>query len=243
MTLLHEILAVEGELKAAAERAMGRARKVFTSGQLLGMHRTYRPLDEEGETFPDEEQLLGTTVGLELDSVREAFGAWLDVSLQKEITNRDATAKISIQDLYWELPATALLNLESKLADLRKLIDAIPTNDPAKRWEWNEDMEPPCYVSNPVVSFRTKKEIVHQVKYEATPEHPAQVHTYSQDTRVGEYETVSFSGALNASEKRAVLRRVETLQRVVKAARMRANQAEVEDFSLADKLFGYIFGG
>lgn len=242
MGKLHEVLAVEGDLKGAAQRALSHMRGVFTDGvsRLVGQARKYQPLEEGGETWADEVIALATTVSDELGVVRLAFGHWLDASIQKEVTNTKTLADVVIDGevLLAGLPATALLNLESKLAELRKAYSLIPTNDPAEQWGF--DTQQGCYVSGLRITYKTKKTLLSHIAYEATPEHPAQVKTFSEDVRIGAWTTVIHSGAETPANKQRFLSRIDALAQAVKQARQRANSIDVEDVHVAIALFDYI---
>lgn len=240
---LHALLAVEGALKSAAQRAVAECRQLFDGGKgrFLGQQRIYVPLDENGETMEPQVQILGTTVAEELGVVATVYGKWLDAALQKEITNTGTLATLETADELLnlaDLPATALLNLEGKLAEIRSLIAAIPTNDPAKQWEW--DTQQGCYVAAPETSYRTEKEFRTHVEYEATPEHPAQVQTFAQDRRIGTWTTTHQSGMITTARARILLQRVDNLIAATKRARMRANDCEVTSVHIAEDIFAYI---
>jgi hypothetical protein len=80
------------------------------------------------------------------------------------------------------------------------------------------------------------------VKAEATEKHPAQVEVYYEDITVGYWRTVKFSGALPAQRINELLARVERLQEAVKFAREEANNLEVEEQKVGEKVFQYLFG-
>ncbi len=239
---LHQLLAVEPELKAAVGREASRVLSLFKDGKvrLMGHLKVYEPLDEGGEDFPSETVPLATTVEFELSTMREVYGAWIDAAMQKEVTNQRARADITLDDENetWHLPATALLNLESKLAELRQLYAAIPTLDPTKVWEWDEDKE--VYAAEPEIRFRTKKLMRTHVAYAATVEHPAQVENYNEDVRVGFTTSVVQSGTITLARKRLYLQRIDELIKVVKTARQQANTQEVSLVFLGDPIFSYI---
>ena len=241
MAKLHELLAVEGDLASAAQAVLKEVKGLLGSPEkFLGRVRTYRPLEEDGQTQPNETTNLSTTVDKELARLSTHFGNWLNASIQKEVTNQKTSADIVVgeQIIAERLPATALLNLESKLASLKSVLVAIPTNDTTERWEWDTEAE--AWVSEPRITFSTKKTVKHHVAYEATKEHPAQVQAYNEDVRVGEWTTIIRSGMLRPSQKRDILERLDKLIMAVKAARQRANQAEIEDVQIAKKLLDYI---
>lgn len=245
MGKLHELLAVEPGLRAQAQRAANKAKSIFTDGRerLIGRIRTYQPTDEEGERFEDEIEMLVTTVSAELAEFGTAFSAWIDAAVQKEVTNQGTGAAVMIDDnaIIENLPATALLNLESKLVEIRQIYAAVPVNDAAQQWDWDDDLG--CYTSRPRVTYRTKKVPKSHVLYEATPEHPAQVEMFTEDVRVGTWTTAFHSGAFTPQERRERLARIDTLLRAIKAARQRANNVDVTSIHVAEVIFKYIDRG
>lgn len=241
MGKLHEVLAVEQDLKGQAQRAMSQVKGTFGSPErFLGQVRVYEALEEGGDQFPREEKELATTVDEQLGVLRDVFGRYLDATIQKEVTNQITHADVVIGGtiLFPDLPATALLNLEARLAEIRDVFRAIPTNDPTEKWYWDEDGE--CWKSATKIQYRTAKRMGSYVAYEATPEHPAQVEVYNEDVRVGTWATTVKSGMIHSSQKRLYLERIEALMLAVKQARQRANDVEVEPVHM-DKVFGFIF--
>lgn len=238
MPKLHELLAVEGELASRVD--FKGLKELFAQSQkFLGQVRKYRPLEDNGKTQPDEITNLSTTVETEVRQLFKVFADWADTSLQKEVTNMRTNAVIELDGVKFELPAPALLNLESKLANLRSVLEAIPVNDTTERWEW--DAESQTYVSAPRVTYRTEKVPKSIVGYEATDKHPAQVQWYTEDVRVGEWTTIIRSGMISPSKKREVLQRLDKIAAEVKKARQRANDVEVVEVKLADTLLKYVW--
>ena len=236
---LHQLLAVEPELKSAVGREGARVLSLFKDGKvrLMGHFKFYEPLEDGGETFPSETVPLATTVEAELSALHEVYAAWIDAAIQKEVTNQSASAEWGLFTPLW-LPATAFLNLETKLAEIRQVYAEIPTLDPTRVWEWDDDKE--VYEAAPEIRYRSKKLMRSHVSYEATPEHPAQVETYSEDIRIGQTTSVVQSGAITLARKRQYLRRVDELIRQVKVARQRANTQEVADVHVGKAIFEYI---
>lgn len=244
MGKLHESIAVQKDLQAAAQNVVKSVKHLFESGheRLLGKMRSYQPVDEDGQQFADEITELATTVEGQLAAMWGAYGPWLDAAFQKETTNQHARADIVINDVLIakDVPVTALLNLEGKLAELKGVYARIPTNDPTEQWTW--DKQQGQWMSQERVTYRGQKVLRAFVKYEATPEHPAQVESYGEDVRVGAWTTVIRSGMLSPTEKGELLMRIDTLLRAVKQARQRANCEEVKKVCIADILLDYIVG-
>lgn len=243
MGQLHELLAVEGDLKRAAEQEVKRIAALFVQGisRFQGLIKTYKPFEEGGESFPDEIVPRATSVQEELEELKAVFGKWIDSNVQKESTNQIAIADLVVdgKTLFTEVPATALLNLESKLTILRNLLQATPVLDPAKVWEWDENKG--AFLAAPEVRYRTQKKLRSKEVSPATVKHAAQVETWREDVRIGEWKTVIESGMLTIVEKKALLDRLTRLLEATKKARQRANKAEVETGKMADVLFEYIY--
>lgn len=238
MSKLHELLAVEGEL--ASRVNFKGLKELFAQPQkFLGQVRKYRPLEENGKPQPDEITNLSTTVDSEVKLLLQAFADWTDVSIQKEVTNQSTNATIHIGGETFDLPAPALLNLESKLANLRSVLEAIPVNDTTERWEWDEQSN--AYVSAPRITYRTEKEPRSIIGAPATDKHPAQVQWFNEDVRVGEWTTTIRSGMLSPSDKRAVLQRLDNVIADVKRARQRANNIEVVEVKIAKAIVNFIW--
>ena len=242
MGKLHELIAVETDLKSEAVRLCTEVAELFTkaTGKFVGQIRRYQPLAEDGEHLPDEVTELATTVNDQLQSLWVAYGRWIDATVQKEVTNMGTSAFVVVSGevILKDLPATALLNLESKLATLRGVYVSIPTNDTTERWEW--DSQQGVYVSVPKESRRTKKVPKSLVGYEATKEHPAQIQYYTEDVPEGTWTTFKRSGMLSPSQKRVILERLDELIRAVKTARQRANDTEASKVQVAQVIQDFL---
>jgi hypothetical protein len=245
MTKLHELVAVEPDLKTKGQRALSETSSLFATGQvrLAGQSRAYAPLQEDGERLPDEITELATTVKQELDRMATEYGSWIDVAVQKEISNGKTSADVVVNGkvILPNLPAPALLNLESKLASLREIYQAIPTLDPTEHWEY--DTSQGCWVAQAHQTQRTKKVPRVMVKYEATKEHPAQTEMYTEDVPQGMWTTIKRSGAMSLTEKRELLTRLDTLIIAVKTARQRANDADAVLERYSGSIFQFIHVG
>lgn len=243
MVKLHELLAVEGELKAQAQRDVGVAQELFENGKgkLLGQTLSHQPATENDEQLPPKITLVATTVDEQLGTIERSFGRWIDGSLQKEATNQRTQATLDLGGELIELPATALLNLESKLLELRAVYRAIPTNDVTISWRFNEDIGQ--FVSDPPEVRRNTKKVMRAfVAYEATPDHPAQVETYNEDTLAGHITISKQSGMLTPRDKQVRLERLADLIQAVKKARQRANDIEVLKVEIGRQIFDFING-
>lgn len=240
---LHELLAVEPDLKGAAEKIMAETINTFSKkvGHFQSQIRRYQPLEDGGESFSDENQEMVTTVPKKLEWTQKVVGKYIDAVAQKEVSNIHASAYLEIDGkllIDSPLPATLLLALEGRLKQVREVYNAIPTLDPGDQWKWDDKTR--TYEAEPTKSFRTKKVMKNHVKAPATDKHPAQVEVYTEDVQVGSWTTRKWSGALTPSEKADLLERVDDLIQAVKRARQRANDCEVNNIDISDVLFKYI---
>lgn len=245
MGKLHEVLAVEPDLKGAAEKIIAETISTFSkkAGHFQSQIRRYQAIDENGESLPDENQEMVTTVPKKLEWTQKVVAKYLDALASKEVSNTVASGVIEIDGkpiIERALPATLLLALEGKLKQLREVYNAIPTLDPGEQWNWDDKTR--TYESAPTKSFRTKKVMKNHVKAPATDKHPAQVDVYTEDVQVGSWTTRKWSGALTPSQKADLLERIDELIQAVKRARQRANDCEAAKINIADTLFKYIHG-
>jgi hypothetical protein len=242
MARLNQIIAVEKGVKSKAFQTITETHhKLQKQALLAGISRTYRPKDEEGEQLPPESTRVQLSVAETIVDVRRALVELFDVTATKEWANCKATANVEVdgRTLLSDVPVTYLLFLEKQLTDLHTFVKKLPTLDPADTWEFDENVG--FYATEPVETVRTKKVPRVLVKAVATEKHPAQTEVYYEDVPAGYWRTVRFSGALPAARVQELLRRIELLQQAVKVAREEANNADVTQEKLGDRVFAYLF--
>lgn len=242
MGKLHELLAVEPDLRTGAEAALAKVRAFFNSDKMLGFARVYQPLEEGGDERPPETKNVEQTVLGELRELARVFGRYVDASLEKEITNRITSADVVVdgQLFLQDVPTPALLNLRGRLEELRKVIAKAPVYDTAQKWTHSGDRG--LWESDPETRYSTAKAVRSLVLYEATKEHPAQVQTYTEDVRVGKWQITNYCGSLSPVQHAEILERLDRLIMAVKRAQIRANDVDVVQTKAADKIFTYILG-
>ena len=224
MTKLCQITALLTGKKTAAIKALTDIYHRFQKPALFyGLTKRYQPLDEEGETFPDERQNVQQTAQGCLAEIREVLVGMLDLVATQDKTNSVAKADVKVDDrvVLADVPVTHLLFLEKQLIDLHTALNAVPILDPQETWIY--DANAACYKSEPTETNKTKKIPRTHVKYEATEQHPAQTEMYHEDIVVGRWKVIKYSTALPAQEKRDLLVRIEKLRDGVKLAREEAN--------------------
>ena len=248
MPKLHEVLAVEQGLQTAAKkineetiRTFGKKDEHFVETTRAVTH--FEEADQKLDTT--ETKAMVSTVYDKLLYNQVSNIRALDAYLQKEATNQKASADIVVGDqtLATGVPATVLLGLETKLAELRAVYDAIPTLAPGPTWE--KDLEARSgggvyRAASPDVTFRTRKTVRPIIMAPATDHHPAQVQAINEDIPVARITTTHKSGMITSAQKSDLLERVDRLLRAVKRARQRANNTEVEKRNIGKVLFDFI---
>jgi hypothetical protein len=240
---LNQIIAVEKGVKSSTESRITRITRTMNKPELLqGLARSYQARDDEGEQLPGESKLVQVRVKEELKQLHEALSELFDTTATKEWANQQAKADVAIDGvvLVAGAPVSYLLFLEKQLAQLMDIARALPTLDPSDKWGWDPNTD--AYATEPIKTTRTKKIPRNHVKAEATEHHPAQVEVFQEDVIVGTWNTIKFSGALPAIEVKAMVQRVEKLQRAVQFAREEANSMEIERQKVAAKVLDYILG-
>ncbi|MEM1000436.1 MAG: hypothetical protein AAGN35_25515 [Bacteroidota bacterium] len=243
MGKLYELLAVEQDRKNKANQVINRTKDTFAKKAPFfdGMIKRYVSLEEGTGQIPDEHKEMVTTVKDELGKAAKDITVALDAQLSKEQTNASNTAiaKLVVDgQSFGTFSATALLALESHLARVREMYLAIPTLDPARKWEYDEQRG--AYKTDAEVKFRSVKRPRVIVKYEATKEHPAQTELMYLDEQVGKYESTYISGRLTPTQRRTLVERLDQLVDAVKIARTQANDVKALDIKVGEQLFAFV---
>lgn len=245
MGKLHELLAIEGDLKSKKDKMQEETIKTFTKKDTHfgGGTKQLKMFDEKRsqEDFIEYQEVT-TTVKDKLDYMKEAFIQLFDAKLQKEITNQQANNMITIgEDTISGLPVTFLLNMEKELVKLREIFNSIPTLAPGVKWEQDTDKGENIYkASMPIIKKKTEKTIVVIPLAPPTKEFKAQVTTVTEDRPVGDYILERYSGAITPAKKSEYLTRIDKLLIEFKKARQRANNIETSKEQVGEKIFNYI---
>ncbi len=240
---LNQVIAIEKGVKSRSLQELTEAHHTLQKPALLaGIARTYRPKDEEGEQLPPESTRVQVKAEEIIRATSESLTKLFDVVATKDWANCSAKADVRVDGtvLLSQVPATYLLFLEKQLVDIHTFIKKLPVLDAAEVWVFDTSAD--SWATEPVQTLKTKKVPRNHVKAEATDKHPAQVEVYYEDIVVGTWRTIRFSGALPARRVNELLQRVEKLQEAVKFAREEANNMEVEEQKVGDKVFTYLFG-
>lgn len=243
MGKLHELLAVEPGLKGTTKNVLLETQTTFVkkNHHFNGHIKRYEPLKEDGIQYDTEVHPIATSVKEKLQYTIEHVVRSLDCLYQKEKTNTEAKADLQLGDIIIkDVPATVLLNFEKQFKEIRNVYAAIPTLDPSREWE-EDPMVADQYISKQEQqTFKTEKTIVPIVLYEATDKHPAQIEKVSKDVVIGTWRTKYHSQAITPALKSKLLGKIDKVIREVSKARQRANDIEVNNDVIAQKIFEFI---
>ena len=243
MAKLNQIIAIEKGTKSRTLAELTEAHHALQKPALLaGLARTYKPKDDEGETFPPESTRVQVKAEEIVSRTVETLTKLFDVTATKDWANGVAKASVTVDGnvILKDVPVTYLLFLEKQLVDFHTFVKKLPVLDPSETWI--RDASADCYATEPSQTVKTKKIPRNHVKAEATEKHPAQVDVYHEDVVVGYWKTIKFSGALPAARQNDLLERVERLQEAVKFAREEANAAEAKDVKVGERVFKFLLG-
>ena len=241
---LNQVVAAEQHVRKRAQDAItGIHQRVQKSNQTTGLSRTYRPRNEDGETFPSESVRVQLKVEDSLTDISAHLADLFDVVATKEWGNADAVADIEIDDriLLADVPVTYLLFLEKQLVDVATHISKLPTLSQDDVWHWDEGQQ--VWRTDQTTTNRTKKVYRNHEKAPATDRHPAQVEIYTEDETVGYWDLVKFSGAVPPARVRELAERVSKLQVAVKHAREKANSRDIDAQHVGEAIMDYVLSG
>jgi len=244
MALLNQIIAIEKGTKSRVYSELTEVHKTNQKGKELfnGFSKTYRTINEDGETLPPESKRVQWRSDDVLHTTERLMSELFNVTARKDWTNQVATGTVEIDDkvILENVPVSYLLFLEKQLSDINAIIDTLPVLDPSEDWKY--DGHSGLYKTAVVSTHRTKKEQRGIVLYDATENHPAQTQLITEDRLVGYWDTVKQSGAIPAPEKAELKDRVTKLQNAVKQAREFANSMEeVCSPDVGGPIFNYLF--
>jgi len=247
MPKLHELLAVENNLETQAAKVRSDLAETFSKKRHLfeEKHTVFTPNTEGAQPVVEAQSNIQSTVLKELEWVSKHLIKALDASYQVAEANTVARADVILDDdagtiLLRNVPATALLELEKRLVEIRELLATTPTLDPAKNFT-PDDQKGRLYKAREITKERTKKDVRIVIKYEATKEHPAQTELLPQDKVIGTISEQEWSGMITPAQKAELLDRAEQTIRAVRRARSRANDAETDSTKkIGSELLSYI---
>lgn len=243
MTKLHQLVAVEKDVKAAEGRKLTAAYHAAQKPALFnGFDKTYTPAVDGGRVLPPERLITQASVVNLLDSVFAAQARIIDLAATKDAANQQATAAIVVDGaaITVALPVTTLLWLEKQLVDIRTFATSLPTLATDDLWMW--DSGNGSWHSSPVTSLRQVDEPQFITVAPATDKHQATVVEKKRNVVEGTWTTVKRSTAMPATRRQALLDRVDKLIVAVKTAREEANSIDVVNVEPGADIMRYLFG-
>lgn len=240
---LNQVIALVQGKKSRTQKMMTNTHHGWKPDLVTGISRTFEPVNDEGETFPSENKPVQLNVSSVIASVSEKLADFYSIVASQEMGNTEAAGSIIIDgvEILGDVPVSALLFLEKQVVDLRTFICNIPTLTTSKIWSRDEAKD--CYATLPEQTVKTQKRPEVIVKYDATPEHPAQTDLVSIDRTVGHWTTVHMSGEMPVAEKQELLRRIDKLADAIKIAREDANCLEVTvEPAFGENIMKFVFG-
>ena len=248
MSKLHELLAVDANLKGQAQKCRTELQSTLEKKRHLFAQKlvTFTPLAEGAPAETREQSDIQTTVKKEVEWLSNIIKKAVDASYAIDVANTTAKADVVLEDgttLLKDVPATALLQLEKRVKEVSEFIHTIPTLDPAKGFEPDTSREAGIYKAREVLKSSTQKIQEPLTLSPATKEHPAQVQLVTKDVKVGTIQELEWSSLITPALKADLLERSEALFRAITQARSRANDIEVDAKShkIGKVLLGYVF--
>lgn len=233
MAKLHELLAVDNNLEGQSTKCRNELMATFDKKRhLFGSKKvTFTSVDEGAQPVTEEQSDIQSTVRKELDWLSGILAKSIDTSHLIAIANTSAKADIVTEDgltIAKDVPATSLLELEKRVAEIKAVVSTIPTLDPAKGFSLDPAAGDGIFKAREVKKSRTKKKMVPVVLYPATKEHQAQVKEVTEDVVIGTILEQEWSSLITPAQKADMLDRCEILLRAIKKARSRANDFELD---------------
>jgi hypothetical protein len=244
MAKLHELLAVETSVGGNYSRDLGETLKTLGKHDMFTRTVTRKThfSNDDSRLDTSETKEMASTVAERLNWYKKSVTDFFDLILQKDKTNQNAKVDLTVDGtiIASDIPATTLLMLESKLQDVRKVMEATPTLPVGISWDRDEN-ENLWKNREPKVTFSTKRTTKPVILYDATKEHPAQVKEVAEDIPVAKITQDTYSGMITSAQKAKVLGRLDILLQACKKARQQANQEEVVNGNLGANIFKYLF--
>lgn len=233
MAKMHEILAVEGDLKSTLKKIYDECVGTFEkrTEHYSGFVKRLEMFDSARSTEEvTERRELVDTVPNKLNYVANHAIRFIDAHAQKEWTNQQAKADWIFQGVIIvpAAPATFLLSMETELKSLRAVLEKAPTLQPGVEWVQDKDAGSGVYkTAHPQITMKTEKSLKVVSLTKATDKHPETVEKINTDIPVGRYVATGQSGMLTPAQKSALLANVDELIAGAKQARQRANMVEL----------------
>lgn len=244
MARLNQIIAIANTKKTKVATALSAINSVLSRADLFsGLDRKYQSLDDEGEKLPPETKIIQKTASEVIAAAKSELTELLDVIATQEFANCDAKADIVVDGVTVarQVPVSYMLFLEKQVDVVKGIVQKIPVLTQDVKWNRSVS-DNNIFVTDPVTTNRTKKVPKSFTKSPATEYHPAQVEMFTEDVIVGTWSKIDTSSAIPASERDAMLKKIESLREAVKMAREEANSITVTDQKIGKSVLDFVFG-
>jgi uncharacterized protein YutD len=253
---LNTLLALREKFETTFKNALNDLVSKFKDNQGLfkGERKTYEAL----EGFADEAnkrtfRKVASTVKEQLDWFQKYNLEYLKQLFTIERTNGSGIAKaeLVVDGTSWgEFTSTELLRLKGFLENnqLKAMYDNIPTREEDKIWEISDD---DIYRGRQVYEGKLESGFAKTTLKESyiLPDphpdlkRPPQVASKDTQVNIGEFTSQQFSGAASMRERAEMLANLDVLHKAVVEALEKANDVDVVESTLGDKLFSFIHRG
>jgi hypothetical protein len=244
MARLNQIIAIANTKKTKVATALSAVHAVLSRPDLFsGLDRKYQSLDDEGEKLPPESKVIQKTVSEVIAAAKSELTELLDVIATQEFANGDAKADIVVEGVVIakQVPVSYMLFLEKQVDVIKGVVQKLPVLTQDVKWNRSVS-DNDIFVTDAVTTNRTKKVPRSFTKSPATQYHPAQVEMFTEDVIVGTWSKIDTSSAIPASERDAMLKKIESLREAVKMAREEANSITVTDQKIGRSVLDFVFG-
>jgi hypothetical protein len=233
MAKLHELLAVDGNLKGQALKTRAELMNTMAKKRHLFEEKlvTFTSNFEGAVAETEAQSSIQTSVYEEVRWLGGHFSKAIDVAYAIDVANTEAKADVILEDdtvLIKGVPATALLQLEKRVKETLEFIKVVPTLDPAKGFEADTTRARGTYKARPVNKVRTQKQEDFVVTVQPTKEHPAQVEKTTKDVKTGTIQELEWSSLIHPVLKAELIDRGEVVLRALTRARSRANEQVID---------------
>jgi hypothetical protein len=241
---MSQVVGLEADAKKQKHKITTELHKAMQKAELFrGTAEVFEPAVEGVELFPPKKVKVRLSAEEALGEMAEHWIEWWDWTATKDIGNASEGARANVvidEEVFLEkVPVPLLLFLKDQFENVRKAIEVIPTLDEVEDWVW--DVALGFYrTADPVRTRKTRNVKKPIVLYDATKEHPAQTQIIDDVEVMGYWVGTKFSGALSATRKKELLRRVAKVLEALKIAKEEANNHRTQTQNIGEKLFSFV---
>jgi hypothetical protein len=247
MAKLHQLLAVDASQKGQAAKCRTELQTTLEKKRHLFEEKrvTFTSSAEGAQPVTEAQSDIQSSVRQEVEWLNKILVKAFDAAYSIDKANTLANADIVLDGhtIAKGVPATALLQLEHRLKEVKEFIGTIPTLDPAKGFTPDDAKGVGIYKAREVRKTRTSKEVVPLILAPATDKHPAQVDKITKDVPTGTILEQEWSALITPALKAELLERAEDMYRAVATARSKANDQEIDtkEVKIGAALLDYIY--